>query len=283
MRGRRHGTLAAMTAPGAAALQVGRPLVAATALALLWTIESVAPMYVGRRRRLSHGAANLGLAALNAAVAYAFAILVVGATEWSRATGFGLLTRAPLPAWLHGALALVLLDCWQYWWHRANHRLPFLWRFHAVHHADAELDVTSGVRFHTIEITLSFLARLVVLPVLGVTATELVLYDAITLPIILFHHANLAMPERPDRLLRALIVTPRMHYVHHSRLRAETDSNYASGLTVWDRVFGSYRRRDDPRAIVLGLDDWPERAWRTLAGMLRAPFRRTAARPVRRD
>jgi sterol desaturase/sphingolipid hydroxylase (fatty acid hydroxylase superfamily) len=254
-------------------LAASRAAVPGAVLAVLWTIESVAPMYVGRRRRLRHGAANLGLAALNAGVAYAFAALVVAATAWSQATGFGLLHRAAMPSWAHVGLALVLVDCWQYWWHRANHRVPFLWRFHAVHHADADLDVTSGVRFHTVEITLSFVARLAVLPLLGVTVPELVLYEAITLPIILFHHANLAIPAAPDRWLRALIVTPRMHYVHHSRLRHETDSNYASGLTLWDRVFGSYRRRDDPRAIVLGLDGWPEARWRTLSGMLLAPFR----------
>ena len=257
-----------------------RYVFAAVTLAALWTIESLAPMFVGRKRRVSHIATNLALAGINALVGFGFAFAILGVTEWARTRSFGLLNLIPLPAWLHWLGAIVLFDCWQYWWHRFNHRAPFLWRFHSVHHSDAELDATSGVRFHTGEMVLSFLARLVVLPLLGVTITQVLVYEAISLPVILFHHSNLRISRRADSCLRWLIVTPWMHYVHHSRWQRETDSNYASFLSVWDRLFGSFRLRDKPEGISLGLDNHEEREWRRLPGMLAAPFKKTAGRRV---
>jgi sterol desaturase/sphingolipid hydroxylase (fatty acid hydroxylase superfamily) len=254
-------------------LAQSRYIIVAVTLAVLWAIESVAPMFLGRQRRLSHIATNLALAGLNALIGLGFAFAILGVTEWARAHSFGLLNLAPLPGWLHWLGAIVLFDCWQYWWHRFNHRVPFLWRFHAVHHADAEMDASSGVRFHTGEIVLSFLVRLAVLPLLGVTLPELLLYETLSLPVILFHHSNLRISEGADRWLRWLIVTPRMHYVHHSRWQPETDSNYTSLLSVWDRLFGSFRLRDKPSEISLGLDDYEEREWRRLPGLLAAPFR----------
>jgi sterol desaturase/sphingolipid hydroxylase (fatty acid hydroxylase superfamily) len=266
-------------APLAAVVAQSRAGIAALALAVLWTVESVAPMFAGRRRRWSHGFANLALAALNGGVAYLFANAVLDVTEWSRTSHVGLLHRRELPVWVHGVLALLLFDAWQYGWHRLNHRVRFLWRFHAVHHADGELDVTSGVRFHTVEIVLSFAARLVVLPLIGMTGVELLLYEAIALPIIFFHHSNVAIPGRVDAVLRLFIVTPWMHYVHHSRLQPETDSNYASLLSIWDRLFGSFRLRARPHEIALGLDGWSEPDWRTVPGMLAAPFLRRRRGP----
>lgn len=246
---------------------------AAVALAVLWAAESVAPMFVGRRRRLSHNAANFALAAINGLMAAGFSFALLGATEWARVHEVGLLVWLPLPTWLRWVGAIVLFDAWQYAWHRLNHRVPLLWRFHAVHHADAELDASSGVRFHTGELLLSFLARLAVLPLLGMTLPQLLLYETIVLPVVLFHHSNVRLSAAADRRLRWLLVTPWMHYVHHSRLQPETDSNYASLLSAWDRLFGSFRLRDDPAEIELGLTGWSEREWRRLSGMLLAPFR----------
>jgi sterol desaturase/sphingolipid hydroxylase (fatty acid hydroxylase superfamily) len=251
--------------------------VAAVALAAFWMIESIAPMFAGRSRRGSHVAANLGLAAINALVAALFAVLIIAVAEWTRTREFGLLNVISPPVWVQWVAAIVLFDCWQYWWHRLNHRIPFLWRFHSVHHADAELDVSSGVRFHTGEMALSFMARLLVIPLLGITLPQLAIYEAISLPVILFHHSNLRLSGRADRCLRWLIVTPWMHFVHHSRWQPETDSNYSSLLSVWDRIFGSFRLREKPEEILLGLDGWQEREWRGLPGMLAKPFRK--ARP----
>lgn len=264
-------------------IRQSRYLVAAIVLAALWTIEASVPMFVGRSRRLSHIISNLGLAAINAVVAYFFAFGILAVTEWARANDFGLLRLVELPVWVNWALALLLFDCWQYWWHRINHRVPLFWRFHAVHHADAELDASSGVRFHTVEMIFSFLARLLVLPLIGLTIPQLLVYEAVSLPVILFHHSNMRLPGSVDRVLRCFIVTPWMHYVHHSDWQPETDSNYSSFLSVWDRLFGSFRLRAKPQEINLGLSNWQTHEWRSLSGMLTAPFRKPPSRGRSRD
>lgn len=259
-------------------IQQGRYVAAAVMLAAMWTAEAIVPMYLGRKRRLSHGAANVGLAVINAIVAYGFAFGILFVTEYARSHRYGLLHLLDIPVWQDWLAAIILLDCWQYWWHRINHRVRFLWRFHAVHHADAEMDATSGTRFHTVEIVLSLTARLVVLPLIGVTLPQLLLYEAMSLPIIIFHHSNVRIPNKVDRVLRWLIVTPWMHWVHHSRWQPETDSNYSSFLSIWDRLFGSFRIREKPEEIQFGLDHWQEHEWRGLLGMLLTPFRRRRSR-----
>ena len=252
-----------------------KPAVAAGVLVVLWVLEAVAPMFAERRRRVSHDAANVALGLLNAVVAallFGGAMLLV--TEWARQEPFGLLHWLDWPAWIAWPLGLVLFDAWMYVWHVLNHKTPLLWRFHAVHHADRELDASSAMRFHTGEIVLSSCARLAVLPLIGLTMPQLLVYESILLPVILFHHSNVRVPRRVDAIIRWVVVTPWMHWVHHSRWQPETDSNYASVLSIWDRLFGTFRLRDDPTRIELGLDDdHDERQWRTLWGMLTRPFR----------
>lgn len=246
-------------------------------LAILWAGESVAPMFATRGRRLSHGVANVALGLVNGIVGsilFGTAILVI--TEWSRVNSVGLLHHLPKtwPKWILLVLGLVTFDFWMYWWHRFNHSVPFLWRFHAVHHSDREMDATSALRFHTGEIVLSSLARLIVLPVLGVSLPVLLIYELVLLPVILFHHSNLRIGSTIDGVLRPIIVTPWMHWVHHSMLRDETDSNYGSVLSIWDRLFGSFRLRSNPSEIELGLtEDSSEQSWRTFLGMVFRPFK----------
>jgi sterol desaturase/sphingolipid hydroxylase (fatty acid hydroxylase superfamily) len=213
-----------------------------------------------------------------------FGAAMLFATEWARQHPFGLLhwLGPHLPAWIVWLLGLVLFDAWMYLWHLLNHKVPLLWRFHAVHHADREMDASTALRFHTGEIVLSGAARLAVLPLIGLTMPQLLLYELILLPVILFHHSNVRMPRRIDAASRCVIVTPWMHWVHHSRWQPETDSNYASVLSIWDRLFGTFRLRDDPVQINLGLDDdQDERQWRTLGGMLTRPFRQRRKRNPR--
>ena len=252
---------------------------ATLALAILWLVEGALPMFEGRSARAGHGARNLALGVGNAAVtAIIFAAATLVVTEGARERGFGLLHLLDPPGWARIALAVLLFDAWQYLWHRLNHQVPFLWRFHQVHHSDAELDATSGLRFHTGEIVLSSIARLAVLPLLGLTVAELLVYETILLPIILFHHSNLRVPGAVDRGLRWLVVTPWMHWVHHSDYQPETDSNYSSIFSFWDRAFGSFRLRSEPREIRLGLDNMHRSEWGTLRGMLAMPFRRGRGR-----
>ena len=256
-----------------------KPVVATVALALLWLVEGLVPMFEGRRGRARHDAANVALGILNAAVAaFVFAGATLAATEWARASSFGVLHWLGAEGVWGFALGFVLFDLWQYLWHRLNHALPLLWRFHAVHHADRELDASSGLRFHTGEIVLSSVARLAVLPLLGMTIGQVLLYEAVLLPLILFHHGNVGVSAGADRWLRWLVVTPWMHWVHHSDYQPETDSNFSSVFSFWDRIFGSFRLVADPRALTLGLEETGRRDWATLPGMLAMPFRRRQGR-----
>lgn len=251
-----------------------KPIIAAALLAALWIAEGILPFFPGRKDRGRHYARNIALALVNNVVlALGFTALLLGATEWARGAGFGLLNLLSLPVLARYIAAVILFDAWQYAWHRLNHRSAFLWRFHAIHHTDTELDASSAVRFHTGEIVMSAAARILVLPLLGMGLAELAVYEALLMPVILLHHSNVNVPLRLDALLRMLIVTPRMHWVHHSRYRPETDSNFASIFSVWDRIFGTHRGHADPAAIQFGLED--ARGGRAgFAGLLVEPFRR---------
>lgn len=239
-------------------------------LFLAWeTFRPYLPFFQGAPgRRAKHLAGNLGIALMNVLlIALCFLPL------WRMATAqFGLLNQFPLPAWLHASLAVLLLDCWTYGWHRANHEFPFLWRFHRMHHSDPWMDVTSARRFHPGEILLSSLLRLPLIFLLGIHLRELLLYGWIMGFVVDFHHANIALPERIDRWLRVLIATPAMHKVHHSRSQVETDSNYTSLLSAWDRLFGSFRLRPDLATIRIGLDGWSDSRHQTISGLLTTPF-----------
>lgn len=173
-------------------------------------------------------------------------------------------------------LGVAALDASFYLWHRANHRYPLLWRFHRVHHADPDLDVTTALRFHPGEVLLSLGLRLAQLLLLGVGTGAFLIYAAAFQAAVLFHHANLRLPARLDRALAWVIVTPRMHGVHHSHLRAETDSNYGVLTSLWDRLARTLRRAADDARVVIGLDEFPAEPCNRPVRALASPF---AARP----
>lgn len=234
--------------------------------------ESWLPLHAETRGRWRHRGRNLLLAVGNSLLlAVLFASLTVGVADWATSNGVGLLPALGLNAVASALLACVLLDAWLYGWHRANHAVPFLWRFHRMHHSDDRMDATTATRFHPGELTISAVLRLGLIPLLGVSAWHLIVYDTLLLGVILFHHADISL-GRADRWLRWLIVTPNMHKVHHSRLVPETNSNFASVLSVWDRLARSFRMRDDPAAIAFGLDEFADPYWQTLPGMLRTPL-----------
>lgn len=249
-------------------------IAAAILLAGLWTIESFASMYGGHKRRVAHAAANVGITIINAGVGYAGAFGILFVTLYSQTSGLGIMYQIDMPVVTRWVLAILLFDCWQYWWHRINHVVPLFWRFHSVHHSDMQMDVTSGTRFHTVEIAYSIMARLLVAPLIGITVPQLVLYESMSMLIVMFHHSNIRMPEGLDKSLRWLIVTPWMHWVHHSQIQKETDSNYSSFLSIWDRLFGSFRLRGNPQDIQIGLPGQSDHDWRGLGGMLTYPFRK---------
>ena len=180
--------------------------------------------------------------------------LWVKAMQWAEAHHFGLLHWLSAPEWLRWALALLLLDAWTYWWHRLSHIVPFFWRFHRLHHSDRRMDVTTANRFHPGEITLSSLLRLPVLALIGCRLEQLALYELLLFAVVQFQHANIGLPERLDRALRCVIVTPHLHKVHHSVVRTERNSNFSSLFSWWDRIARTLRLSSDPRRIAFGLD-----------------------------
>jgi sterol desaturase/sphingolipid hydroxylase (fatty acid hydroxylase superfamily) len=248
-------------------------LVIVCGLMLTLTIESWLPAAYGRRFRLRHAARNLTLGVLNTFAAAMLATPLIaniaGWTEWSR---FGLLNLLSLPPVIATVTAILLFDGWLYLLHRANHKFPLLWRFHRVHHSDPEMDATTAIRFHTGEVLISAALRLALIPLLGVTLWQLLLYESLMAPVILFHHSNVRFPEKVDRWLRAMVVTPAVHRVHHSRMRSETDSNYSIIFSFWDRIAGTFRLRKDGRPVDFGLDQYDSEEWQRLSRLLTTPF-----------
>jgi sterol desaturase/sphingolipid hydroxylase (fatty acid hydroxylase superfamily) len=251
---------------------------AAVSLIVLLALETWLPAAVGRRRRLRHMARNLALGLLNAALpALVAAPLLAQAAGWAEENRFGLLRMVNAPTTIVLAAAILLFDAWMYWWHRANHEIGFLWRFHRVHHSDPEMDATTAVRFHTGEILISSALRLAVIPLLGITIGQLLVYEMLLLPAIVFHHSNVRLPERLDAALRLILVTPALHRVHHSRLKIETDSNYSSVFSFWDRIAGTFRLRRSSQPVRFGLDEYEGEEWQRIAWMLATPFIRPSA------
>lgn len=209
----------------------------------LWALEGAMPFFRNRQRRVARALPNLLIAALNVAwssllLAGSLAMLDAIRSHWQ---GFKALVGNQ---WFAAALLVVGYDAWMYGWHRLNHQVPFLWRFHRFHHADEAMDVTTGVRFHPLELLFSELFRLPVLALLGMGAAELALYNLLAFPVILLHHSNVALPERIERALALAIPSPNLHRVHHSDRREESDANFGTLLSLWDRLFGTWRWRE---------------------------------------
>lgn len=243
---------------------------------IFFTIEHIAPHFSNRKKHLQHSARNLLLASINYIIALGiFFLLLSHVFAWTAKHDWGLLNYLNLSQPASYLLAFILIDLWQYIWHRLNHQIVFLWRFHQVHHADKEMDASTGVRFHTIEIILSSMARVAIIPLLGLQLGQLLLYELVLLPIILFHHSNIRLNEFLDHILRQIIVTPHMHRLHHSDIKSETNSNYASVLSFWDRLFNSYTMRSIEQGFRLGLGkQFSSSEWNTFKGFMKIPFQR---------
>jgi sterol desaturase/sphingolipid hydroxylase (fatty acid hydroxylase superfamily) len=248
-------------------------LVTACGIIMLLALESWLPAAGDRRSRMTHAARNMTLGAVNVlAVGLLAAPLIAYVARWAEESRFGLLNLLSLPPAIAAVTAFLLFDGWLYLLHRANHKFGFLWRFHRVHHSDPNMDATTAIRFHTGETLISAALRLAVIPLLGVTLLQLLIYESLMMPVILFHHSNVNFPEKADRWLRALIVSPAIHRVHHSRARVETDSNYSIIFSFWDRLWGTLRLRKDGRPVDFGLDEYDGEKWQRVSGLLTTPF-----------
>ncbi|CZF77112.1 Fatty acid hydroxylase superfamily protein [Grimontia celer] len=220
---------------------------------------------------------NIALMMLNTAVLRAiFPLAAAGFAAWCSRQGIGLFNVFDSPLWLSVLLTIVMLDGIIWFQHKLFHTVPILWRLHAVHHADRDLDVTSGARFHPVEILLSMLIKFAAIALLGVPVVAVILFEVILSGMALFNHSNVAIPLPIDRWLRKFVVTPDMHRVHHSVHRYESDSNFGFNLAIWDRLFNTYRAQPEEGhyGMTIGIKSQREErhvVW--LTGLLALPFR----------
>lgn len=240
----------------------------------LW--EVLAP-----RRALSIGRAsrwpnNLGILVVDAvAVRVLVPAAAVGAALFAGESGWGLFNLAGVPLWLSAILGFLILDLAIYAQHFVFHHVPVLWRLHRMHHADLDIDVTTGVRFHPIEILLSMAIKIAIVFAFGIPAIAVLIFEIALNATSMFNHANVTMPAWLDRIVRLFVVTPDMHRVHHSIKREETDSNFGFNLPWWDRLFGTYRPA--PQAghsgMTIGLPVFRDPAELRIDRLLTQPFR----------
>ena len=200
--------------------------------------------------------------------AVGFALLAEGG-------GWGLFNMVALPPWLEFLLALFLLDLAIYLQHRLFHYVPVLWRLHQMHHTDLDVDVTTGARFHPVEILLSLCIKFLVVNPLGAPPLAVLLFEIALNGTAMFNHSNVRVPPVIERVLRLLVVTPDMHRVHHSVVRRETDSNFGFNFPWWDRLFGTYRPQPEAghQAMTLGIEQFRDPDELRLDRMLTQPFR----------
>ena len=256
-----------------AALRLG---VFASVFVVMVVWELLAPRRTLTVSKLQRWANNLGLMAINTLLLrLLFPAAAVGLAWSAQDAGWGLFNRVDLPYWIEVIAAVLLLDLSIYAQHAAMHRVPLLWRLHRVHHADLDIDLTTGSRFHSIEILLSMLFKWLVILALGPALFAVLVFEVLLNGMAMFNHANVSLPRGIDRSLRFLLVTPDMHRVHHSILRRETDSNYGFNLSLWDRLFGTYI--DQPElghhGMTIGIPGFRDaRQVDRLPGMLVLPF-----------
>lgn len=227
--------------------------------------------------KLQRWASNLGIVLLNTVLLrLLFPAAAVGVAFFAQSQGWGIFNHYAVPYWLAVVVAVVALDFFIYLQHVMFHAVPALWRLHRVHHADLDFDTTTGVRFHPIEIVLSMLIKFGAIIVLGAPVLAVVVFEVLLNATSLFNHGNVRLPLTLDGVLRLLIVTPDMHRVHHSVHDHETNSNFGFNLSVWDRLFGTYKAQPDDghERMTIGISDFRDpRVADTLTGMLALPFR----------
>ena len=255
-------------------------------LAAMVTWEIFAPrraQLLSRRRRWP---ANLGIVMLNTiVVGLLLPTAAVGVALSAASHGWGLLNYYAVPSWAALVVGVVLLDLAIYLQHVMFHAVPILWRLHRMHHADLDIDVTTGARFHPIEILLSMLIKFAVIAAVGVPPAAVVVFEILLNATSMFNHGNVRIAARLERVLRWVVVTPDMHRVHHSIDRGETNSNFGFNLPLWDRLFGTYRAqpRAGHQAMTIGVPNFREPAeCATLSGMLSIPFRGVSRPPTER-
>jgi sterol desaturase/sphingolipid hydroxylase (fatty acid hydroxylase superfamily) len=247
--------------------------VAMALIELLWPKRQ---LVVSKRKRwlTNIGISAAGTVLLRLMAMLAVPVAAIAAAFYAEAHQIGLLNQVAWPQWLKVAVALLVLDLAIWAQHLASHKIPIFWRLHQVHHADRDIDVTTAVRFHPVEIGLSMLWKIVVVVPLGASPLAVFLFEVILNGCAMFNHANIALPAWFDRILRLFIVTPDMHRVHHSVLRREHNTNYGFNLSVWDRLFRTYTAQPEAghQGMTIGLPPYQSEAPTRFGWSLWLPF-----------
>lgn len=236
------------------------------------------PRREAQYKRLQRWPGNLGILAINTVAARVLLpTTAVGLAVYAEQSGWGLFNAFRFSDWIAVAVSVLLLDLAIYLQHVLFHAVPLLWRLHRMHHADLHLDATTGLRFHTVEILLSFVLKFAVIAALGAPPIAVLIFEVLLSSTSIFNHSNVALPGWLDRALRWLVVTPDMHRVHHSIRREETDSNFGFNLPWWDRLFGTYRDqpRDGHEQMTIGIAQFRTERDLRLDQMFIQPLRET--------
>lgn len=252
---------------------------------LMVSMEVLLPYRPQLQKRQQRWPTNLGLMLLNIiSIKLLGPITAVTAADLTTDNNWGLLNLFPftLPLWAEIILGIILLDMAIYWQHVASHRIPLLWRYHQIHHADREIDVTTGVRFHPIEAVLSMLYKCLIILLAGPTTIAVVIFEILLNGSAMFNHSNIKLPNFMDRFLRCVIVTPDFHRVHHSVIPQETNSNYGFFLSCWDRLFGSYIAQPSAghHDMSIGLNQYQSSEPASFLWCLHKPFQFSSARSI---
>ncbi|MEZ5926147.1 MAG: sterol desaturase family protein [Hyphomicrobiaceae bacterium] len=252
----------------------------AAILVVMASLESVLPMRARRQSRRRRWSTNLVMAGVGVVVVRVMALVATplaaaGAALYAEHERLGLLNLLAMPGWLELALAVVALDGFIYLQHVASHKVPLLWRLHRVHHADRDIDVTTGIRFHPVEIGLSMIYKSGIVVAFGISPVAVLVFEVLLNGTAMFNHANVRLPAWLDKAIRTILVTPDMHRVHHSVSQKEHDTNYGFALSVWDRMFGTYtaQPRLGHQGMTIGLAEHQTEAPSRLFWALALPFR----------
>ena len=244
-------------------------------LALLFSLERFFPLRKSAHSLIGRLVINIAISVL----AFLAAVTLVQpaiqwALHWSSGKPFGLLHLLSMPGWLEVVVGFLLMDLAFYYWHLANHRAPFLWRFHNVHHTDPELDVSTAFRFHFGEIALSSVFSVVQISLIGISPWAFAVYQAAFQAEVLFHHSNVRLPIGFERILNKVVVTPRMHGIHHSQVRRENNSNFGTVFPWWDRLHRTLGLNIPQSEIVVGIPGYSRPGDNTVPNALLMPFRK---------
>ncbi len=220
---------------------------------LQYVMEHIFPQK-SKNNNIQNEGFNLLVGVFNAAILFIPSALLVTLLGWISKNNIGLLQIIVLPVWIQIAATIILMDFFMYWWHRLNHTQKFLWRFHRFHHRDTMMNTTTAIRFHSVELIFSVMLKAIVFLVIGFSFVPILIYETIFFFAIVIHHSNIRITEPIDMLYRKLFSSPLMHRIHHSNKQKETDTNYGSVFSFWDRIFRTYLKKEE-EPIVFGVDE----------------------------